>query len=110
MVRALKARNNMCYANCYLSLTSYFALSALSKRSYTFPGAVPQAFSAPLALRSEIFIFRAYRARVPAHPEGVLGHPGDGAHVPDLRTGRVQLHLDTRLDGGSRPMRARRCH
>jgi hypothetical protein len=37
-----------------LSLTLYFALSALSNLSYTFPGAVPQAF-----------IFRAVGAPIP---------------------------------------------
>src|SRR5829696_2699158 len=42
MVRALKARNKI--AVVVLSLTFYFALSALSKPFLYFPGAVPQAF------------------------------------------------------------------
>src|SRR5215208_5348374 len=55
MVRALKARNNMPMLEWFLSLTLYFALSALSKFFLLpFLGRCPRlSYFAPLALRSK---------------------------------------------------------
>ena len=50
-------------AGVVLSLTLYFALSALSKLSYAFPGAMPQAFICrAVGAQSRAFISRAVGA------------------------------------------------
>src|SRR5215212_2180535 len=78
-----------------LPLALYFALSALSKLSYTFPGAVPQAFifravGAPILFRAvgAPILFRAVGAPILFR---AVGAPIQSFYTVAVATGLVQF-------------------